>query len=338
MAIDYGPRLRAFDEVLARMFVRGQWTTDPASRETKAAPEGFGVRNEPKPAGIPYIWKWADLEPQLVAACEALPESFTARRALAFRNPELPRCTAQTISMTVQAIRPREIAWTHRHTIAAMRFVIKGDPGLVTVVDGVACPMAENDLVLTPSWTWHDHRNESDELVYWVDVLDVPLVGGLGMGFYEELGNTTQPIVADVPENVGYRYTWAEAAAGLRAAERSGAGEHDGIVYDYPARTGGGSALPTLRPSLLRLPVGFAGRRHRHTSSTVYHVVSGEGTTEAGDTTLHWSARDNFVVPNWTWHRHQNASRAGDAVLFAVSDDPGLRALGYYREEAEGGR
>ena len=100
MAIDYGPRLREFDEVLAQKFIRGQWTADPASRPGS------------KPAGVPYIWKWSELKPQLVAACDALPESFTARRALAFRNPELPRCTAQTISMTVQAIRPREIAST----------------------------------------------------------------------------------------------------------------------------------------------------------------------------------------------------------------------------------
>lgn len=335
MAIDYGTRLREFDEVLARMFIRGQWTADPARRETGAAPGNHGIRTEPTPAGVPYVWKWSELEPQLSAACEALPESLTARRALAFRNPELPRCTSGTISMTVQAIRPREMAWTHRHTIAAMRFVIKGDPGLMTVVDGVACPMAENDLVLTPSWTWHDHRNDSDQIVYWVDVLDVPLVGGLGAGFYEELGDTTQSIVAEARESAEYRYTWAEASAGLRAAEGRGLDPHDGIVYDYPARSGDGSTLPTLRPSLRRLPAGFAGSRRRKTSSTVFHVVSGEGRTEAGDTVLEWSARDNFVVPNWTWHRHVNASGSVDAVLFAVSDDPGLRALGYYRAESE---
>lgn len=324
MAVDYGSRLRAFDEELARMFIRGQWTNE------------HGARNDPKPAGVPYLWKWSELEPQLAVACEALPESFTARRALAFRNPELPRCTSGTISMTVQAIQPREIAWAHRHTIAAMRFVINGNPGLVTVVDGVACPMMENDLVLTPGWTWHDHRNESDEMVCWVDVLDVAFVGALGAGFYEELGDTTQPIVAQAPDLGGYRYTWAEASAGLLAAERAEPDPHDGIVYDYPARNGGGSALPTLRPSLHRLPAGFAGRRHRHTSSTVYHVVSGEGRTQAGDTVLEWTARDNFVVPSWTWHQHVNRSASSDAVLFAVSDDPGLRALGYYRAESEG--
>lgn len=332
MAIDYGPRLRAFDDELARMFVRGQWTADPARRESTAEPRGHGVRNEPRPAGIPYLWKWTDLEPQFRAACEALPESFTARRALAFRNPELPRCTAQTISMTIQVIRPREIAWTHRHTIAALRFVVDGDPGLRTVVDGIPYAMEDNDLVLTPSWTWHDHRNDSGRMVCWVDVLDVPFVGGLSMGFYEELGETTQPLVAEPPPDGGQRYPWIEAAARLRATATVDA--HDGVVSVYPGRATGGAALPTLQPSLQRLPPGFSGRRHRHTSSTVYHVVSGEGTTEAGDTTLHWSARDCFVVPNWTWHSHRNRSASQDAVLFAVSDEPGLRALGYFREEA----
>lgn len=333
MTIDYGSRLRAFDDLLARMHVRGQWTADPTRRQSAAEPRGFGVRNEPEPAGVPYLWKWSEMQPQLLAACEALPESFTARRALAFRNPALPRCTAQTISMTIQVIRPHEIAWAHRHTIGALRFVIDGDPHLVTVVDGVPYPMADNDLVLTPSWTWHDHRNESDRMVCWVDVLDVPLVGGLGMGFYEELGDTTQELVAP-PSTSGYRYPWTDASAKLRAAEPN-ADPYDGAVYVYPERTTGGAAMPTLRPSLQSLAPGFNGRRHRHTSSTVYHVVRGEGTTEAGDVTLHWTARDCFVVPNWTWHRHVNRSASADAVLFAVSDEPALRALGYYREEHE---
>jgi gentisate 1,2-dioxygenase len=36
--------------------------------------------------------------------------------------------------------------------------------------------MGRGDLVLTPPWTWHDHGNESDEPMIWLDGLDLPLV------------------------------------------------------------------------------------------------------------------------------------------------------------------
>lgn len=331
--IDYSSALRDFDGELARLYIRGQWTVDPARRESAADSQDFGVRTEPTAAGVPYLWKWDDVYPKVLAACQALPESFTARRALAFRNPELPRCAAHTLGMAIQAVRPHEIAWAHRHTIAAVRFVIKGNANLVTVVDGVAYAMEENDLVLTPSWTWHDHRNDSDEIVFWVDVLDVPFVGNLSMGFYEELGNAVQATTA-APDG-GCRYTWRDTAAALYAIDGAAGSDFDGIMLEYPNRATGGATLPTLSCNVQRLPAGFSGRRHRHTCSTVYHVISGEGTTEAGGRTMHWSARDCFVVPNWTWHRHANRSHAQEAVLFSVSDTPALRALGYYREEAE---
>jgi 1-hydroxy-2-naphthoate dioxygenase len=337
--IDYSAALKDFDLELAQLHMRGQWLPEPA-RRPEAAPPVLGNRVEPRTSGVPYLWKWSEVEPKLYAACQALPESFTARRALAFKNPELPRCAAQTLGMAIQAIRPHEIAWAHRHTIAALRFVIKGHPDLVTVVDGVAYRMAENDLVLTPSWTFHDHRNDSDEVVYWLDVLDVPFVGGLNMGFYEELGAVTQPITAygddpAAPGNCGY--TWRETEPKLRALDGTTSTPYDGITLDYPDRATGGPTLPTLGCTLAKLPPGFAGRGHRHTSSTVYHVVAGEGTTEAGGVTMHWSARDSFVVPNWTLHRHANRSQTEEALLFAVTDAPALRALGYYREEAERG-
>lgn len=337
--IDYSPALKDFDLELARRHMRGQWLPEPARRTEAAAPQGFGLRVDPHPSGVPYLWKWDEVYPQLLAACEALPESFTARRALAFKNPELPRCAAQTLGMAIQAIRPHEIAWAHRHTIAALRFVIKGNEELVTVVDGVAYRMAENDLVLTPSWTFHDHRNDSDEIVYWLDVLDVPFVGGLNMGFYEELGGVTQPIaryaggVSDAPGACGY--SWRETETKLRALDGTASTDYDGVTLDYPDRATGGPTLPTLGCTIGRFAPGFAGRRHRHTSSTVYHVVAGEGTTEAGGVTMHWSARDSFVVPNWTWHHHANRSQTQEAIVFSVSDAPALRALGYYREEVE---
>jgi gentisate 1,2-dioxygenase len=62
--------------------------------------------------------------------------------------------------------------------------------------------------------------------------------------------------------------------------------------------------------------------------------MKGEGITYAEDQELRWEERDTFVIPNWTRHRHANTS-AGDAILFSVTDEPLLRAIGLYREDPE---
>jgi gentisate 1,2-dioxygenase len=348
MSFEYTDELRSFDAVLAERHMRGQWQFVAPPADGKP---GADLRSEPEVAGIPYLWHWADVEPLIATCCKALPESFAARRALAFKNPELPRCTAQTIQMSVQVIRPHEIAWAHRHSIAAIRFVISGNSSLYTVVDGVPYRMEDNDLVLTPSWTWHDHHNDSDDVALWLDVLDVPLVGMLRQGFYEEFGNSTQPVRnrSDIgstglrPAWTGekasaladYRYSWRDTEATLKSFDGVHGSPHDGVILDYVNRATLGPTLTTLNCQIQRLPPGFSGRPHRHTSSAVYFAVGGEGITEAGQAEMRWSARDCFVVPNWTWHRHVNRSDRHDAILFTVNDAPVMRALGFYRAQED---
>ena len=348
MSIDYTDELRSFDAELARMQMRGQWQFAAPSNDGKPAVE---MRNEPNAAGVPDIWGGSDVEPLIAKSCDALKASFTARRALAFKNPALPRCTAQTMQMSVQVIRPGEIAWAHRHTIAALRFVIIGNDKLYTVVDGIAYGMDENDLVLTPKWTWHDHHNDSEDVAAWLDVLDVPLVGGLNQGFYEDFGETTQPIrnrldhgnpglraAWDGQSNIwpgDCRYPWRETEPLLRSFDNVSGSPADGIILDYVNRATQGPTMTTLNCQIQRLPPGFAGRAHRHTSSSVYFVVRGEGLTEAGGVKMAWSKRDSFVVPNWTWHRHVNPSKTEEAILFTVNDVPVMKSLDMYREELE---
>ncbi|WP_234904140.1 cupin domain-containing protein [Mycolicibacterium frederiksbergense] len=73
---------------------------------------------------------------------------------------------------------------------------------------------------------------------------------------------------------------------------------------------------------------------HRHTSSAVYFVVRGEGTTVVDGVELDWGPHDSFVVPNWSTHHFINRS-AKEAVLFSVNDIPALKALDLYFEEPE---
>ena len=62
----------------------------------------------------------------------------------------------------------------HRHTQSALRFIIEGH-GAYTAVDGERTAMEPGDFVITPSWTWHDHGNETSEPMVWLDGLDIQL-------------------------------------------------------------------------------------------------------------------------------------------------------------------
>jgi gentisate 1,2-dioxygenase/1-hydroxy-2-naphthoate dioxygenase len=97
----------------------------------------------------------------------------------------------------------------------------------------------------------------------------------------------------------------------------------------------GGPTLPTLSCWIQLLRPGEQTKKHRHTSSAVYFVAAGEGTTIVGDKALEWTKNDCFAVPNWAWHEHVNRSKSAEALLFSVNDSPIVSAFGHYREEPE---
>ena len=340
--------LDQFNAELAEVNMRGQWVYDDMLVRAIGGP---------KPAGIPYLWKWDLIHSKLVKACDVMPESFTARRSLGMINPGLPQKTGatHTIAMAMQMVRPSEVAWAHRHSIAALRFVVKGSRHLFTVVDGEVCPMEDYDLILTPQWTWHDHHNESEDFVIWLDVLDVGLVLSLNATFYETYpGDRQQPRRPSEAEylqsraralrptwerpkreNFPLRYPWVEAEAQLRKMAGSKGNPYDGVSLEYANPVTGGPAMPTLGCWLQMLRPGEATKPHRHTSSSIYLVIRGKGKTVVGETVLEWGRHDAFCLPNWSWHHHINESKDAEAVLFSVNDIPALQAFNLYREEPE---
>ena len=83
------------------------------------------------------------------------------RRTVQLVNPSLTnrKATSRTLQMSIQLVKPGERAECHRHTAAALRFVVEGDGTGYTNVEGEQMLMEPGDLVLTPHWTWHDHFN-----------------------------------------------------------------------------------------------------------------------------------------------------------------------------------
>jgi gentisate 1,2-dioxygenase/1-hydroxy-2-naphthoate dioxygenase len=96
--------------------------------------------------------------------------------------------------------------------------------------------------------------------------------------------------------------------------------------------------MPTIGCWVQMIPPGESTAPHRHTSSTIYHVVEGEGVTSVGKSKsamkdLTWRTRDCFFVPSWNWHSFKNLSRKTPVIMFSVTDRPVLESLGLFREE-----
>jgi len=320
--------LDAFDQEIAQYSVQGHWKM------------GLPANAEPRSRLQPMLWKWSLLREQLMRSSRLITANEAGRRTIQLLNPGLePRkSTTHTLQMSLQLVMPGEVATAHRHTMAAIRFVIEGG-GTFTTVDGDSFLMEPGDLILTPNWTWHDHINKSNAPIIWIDGLDVPFCQVMDVMFIEEYEKPRQAVQRVFQSSANsivaadgspWYYKWREAEQRLKKlGEGSGPGE---LVLEYKSK-GGGPTLPTIACGVEMLRPGERTKTRRHTASGVFHVLRGHGKSVVGDTTLEWERGDCFVVPNWSWHRQENRSLDEEAILFFMSDRPLLEPFGLYREE-----
>jgi gentisate 1,2-dioxygenase len=301
----------------------------------------------------PYLWKWETLLDGLMKASETIGIEQAERRAIRLVNPNLPiKSTSHSLQFTFSIVNPGEVARAHRHNMAAIRFVIQGK-GAYTAVAGERFPMEEGDLILTPNWTWHDHHNESEDPIIWLDGLDGPLIQSLNVLFFEEYDQREQPITrqagaslsrlgfARAPKTdathlrgVPFRYAWTDTYRALNAMGDGDRDPHEGTLLRYINPATGGFTYPTMSCEIQLLRANERTRSHRHTSTALYHVFQGRGRTLVGEGFLEWKKGDSFVIPLWQWHSHENLS-GEEAILFSINDRPVMEALQLYREEGE---
>ncbi|MSP40841.1 MAG: cupin domain-containing protein [Deltaproteobacteria bacterium] len=305
-----------------------------------------GLPDHPVTSVEPCLWKWADVYESLVRAGEVISLENSERRVVRLVNPGLDKkngFATHTIQVSFQYVKPGENARAHRHTPAALRFVIQGN-GAYTTVNGQQCVMEPGDLILTPKLTWHDHSNDSTEPMLWLDGLDFPLVTALQQVMQERYTERRQAIEmssADVQNNRDgqsradfFHYKWRATEPALRALTKVPANRDrfDGYLLEYRNPVTGGPTMTTIQCALQLLPAKEETATHRHTSTAMYHVFRGRGTTQIGEQQFEWQQGDTFVVPLWYPHRHVISS-SDEAILFTMSDAPTLRALELYREE-----
>ena len=318
------------------------------------------MTGHPEPSAIPYLWPSSLIEAMVRESGETVPVG-EERRALQLFNPGMGGrwATTNTMIAAVQLLLPREVARAHRHTPTAIRFIMEGD-GAYTSVDGERVYMAPGDLILTPSWAWHDHGNDTDRPVVWMDGLDIPLVQALNAMFFQFYDQPQVPL--SKPRNASVQlhghvnlhptwvrerprssplllYSWETTAASLASLRGVTGDPHDGVALEYTHPQTGGSLLPTMACWIQMLRPRERTGAHRHTGSAVYYVVEGAGETIIDGCRFAWGKGDILVLPSWALHEHANVSADADAILFSIQDRPVLEALGLYREEAftEGG-
>jgi len=279
------------------------------------------------------VWRWREIEPLLRRSPEFMqPGRGAERRILRLDNPGVPeRTAAHTMSVAVQYLLPGEVAPAHRHTPNAIRFMLHGE-GAFTTIEGDKFVMRRGDLVVTPSMTWHDHGNEGNEPVIWTDGLDSPVVRYLENLFGQEFEGDAQPIRTGPPARHRH-YRWETAYAELTSRSKGEADPFDDIIMEYVDPATGGSVVPAISCYLQMLRPGVRTRAHKQTSSAVYHVVAGTGSTEIDGVRHEWGKGDFFALPPRSLHAHANPG-AAPAILFSFQDVSLMRTLGFYRAEA----
>ena len=314
-------------------------------------------RRSPRRNTQPAHWDYDKVRPFLMESGALITAKEAVRRVLILENPAMPgsACITPTLYAGLQLILPGEVAPSHRHTQSALRFIVEGE-GAYTAVDGERTIMREGDFVITPTWTWHDHGNDSSKPMVWLDGLDIPLVAMFNAGFAENgderrAGGDARPRARPTPSSPAAccRSTGSRRGRPRRSSTipmRARARRWPGL-----AKAGAARRLPRLQAAL-RQPgerrradadhghlhaAPAQGLRDRALSQHRRHgVLGGRGRgreRRSATRPSRWKKRDHFVVPSWAKVVHKATS---EAVLFSFSDRPVQEKLDLWREDRGG--
>lgn len=311
------------------------------------------VTREPVTPVKPAQWKFSDVRPLLIEAGRMISPEQAERRVLILENPGLRGKSSITHSLFagIQLVMPGEVAAQHRHSQAALRFILEGSGGATTTVGGERFEMYPGDLILNPTWYWHDHQNHTSEPVIWMDGLDIPIVTLFDASFMQHSNQKEQEVTQDMgisraryganmlpiddapttPNSPLMRYPYEESRKALMQLKSSG--ECDpchGIRMRYAHPQTGDWCMPTIGPAMQLVPKGLETKPYRSTDGAVFSVVEGKGHAIIGGEHYDLTPKDVFVVPPWAYRSFEADS---DLVLFTFSDRPVQEKIGLWREE-----
>lgn len=302
----------------------------------------------------PYLWSYQEVRPFLMESGRLIDAKEAERRVLIMENPGLRGHSSVTHSLYAgfQLVLPNETAACHRHAQSALRLIIEG-PGAFTSVDGERVYMERGDFIVTGPWSWHDHGNETEAPVVWLDGLDIPLVKFFDASFLEHYPEEIHPpgrpagdTLATYGANmlpVGFEakatysplfhYPYEKSRAALEAMRKHEEWDpHHGIKMQFINPASGGPAMATISAYIQLFPKGFQTVPYRSTDGSVFHVIDGQGESTIAGQTFSWQAGDTFVVPSWNPVQHKASE---EAVLFSFSDRVVQEKLGLWHQKLD---
>lgn len=221
---------------------------------------------EPNPRTVPHIWKYDEIRPYLLRAGELVTEKQAERRVLMLINPARGRhsatlfksiveadpgaeapYTTDTVYAGLQLVMPNETAPAHRHVAFAMRFIIEGQGGF-TAVHGRRVRMQRGDVILTPTWNYHDHGKDGSGPMVWLDGLDLPQFRHFPVHFVQHYADPRYPAEDIDTSNSPIVFPWVKMQADLDAAGT------DWVALPYErkdGKPGGTTPSVSLFPHLL---------------------------------------------------------------------------------------
>ena len=310
------------------------------------------------PAAQPFVWKWADIEKYLMQLVELCPLELTERQSVLLTNPAFGTKgvkVTNTMRVAISIYKKGDVAESHMHSPNASRTIISESGGF-TMVEGERINPRRGDLVFTPNGTWHGHGNDDDSPVIWADTLDWPLTDFLGCAWARGSDPTTgdnappehdfsakfygrggiRPLFNAHHRGEGrkvtpmFLYKNTDIREALEDLKGYDGDPHEGIIIECVNPTDGEPVFSTVSYRAQMLRRGEKTLPLRHTASTIYFVLEGEGSLEVDGERFDWSKNDFFVVPSHRWRHFENGG-ARDAILYSYTDAPLIEKIGHYR-------
>jgi len=322
---------------------------------------------------VAHRWRWREIYPYLqrISAiardAEIKPIETTDRQGILLTNPGLGGRLqiTNTIRCSIAVYNHGDIAPAHVHSPNASRTILSNKGGY-TNVEGELCECHRGDIVFTPNGTWHDHGNDDEDPMIWIDMLDWPLMEYLDCVWVDQdyvgadQGNAqSQPVVHSdghstrlyghggmKPLFTSNQRGWGNGATpmlhykgvdvmeALHKLRKEKGDPFEGIKMQFVNPLTGGPVFASLDYCAQLLRPGEELLMKRETASTFMVVMEGQGFTEIGNQRFDWEKNDIMALPNFLWRRHVNTGK-NDAVLYTTSDAALLRALGQYRAQGK---
>lgn len=133
----------------------------------------------------------------------------------------------------------------------------------------------------------------------WLDGLDLPQFQHFPVHFVQHYSEPRYP-AKDAPTST-IVYPWVDMEAKLEAKE----GDHATVRYmSQEEGKEDQEVSKIIGAQCERLEAGKTSKEVQETTSAVYHVVDGKGSSTIGAKVIEWVKGDTFSVPAWEKYSH----------------------------------